>query len=782
MNRPSKALNLGNGNGYSNPILCLICFLVAFAHRSLRAPPQYRHHGNVGYEHEWWNGEHVHGKRRPEPVLPTEDVLGRRWFGNSTSYNRKCVQQAPLSAKVRSFDSFGRGGLICVRISAALRGDTAPTKPTAFLTSSMATMAACYREVTYSTIPVALGSKISYSTPSLGRVLLVSAELVGIIVLCFYALHPNDEWQREDIGYRTGFIACAQLPLVFLLAGKNNIIGLLAGASYERLNWLHRWTARVLFLTVTIHMGFWFADWYRFDYIKVKLTNDPITQRGFAAWVIMLWIVISSMAPLRKWNYEFFVLQHIVSFSGLIAAIYLHLPAENKMWIWIPVGLLVLDRTLRWTVVFYTNLAIFHPNAKSRGALCCRARFEPLDCETTRITVMKPPLNWSPGQHVLLSCHMVAPLQSHPFTIASIPSDGKLEFLIKSRLGGTKRYLEYAEKQQNLPLLEHGHDLGQYSTVLIEGPYGRMRPFRQFDSVFLIAGSSGGTFTIPLLRDIVHAWDTTKAEASSRWSLSGLQGAATKYMRFVWVVKSHAQYNWFADQLLAVAQDVERLRERGHDYELDISIYVTCDEDFVARRNPGSQAKKCGIVHGLPEEAPLSKPSLQEDEKVKVGPISIESGSSGLIGEMSTIPSCGPNGTCCCQTTIEDEHAISNIDAKAQCCCGESVPQATEESSDTLAEPVSSTVQSGKPSTPRTQIEAKVTSPLINVFSGRPQPINLIRKMLEQALGESAVAVCGPQGLVSNVRQSVVSLSDERAIHKGTGAQGIYLHTEAFEY
>lgn len=68
------------------------------------------------------------------------------------------------------------------------------------------------------------------------------------------------------------------------------------------------------------------------------------------------------------------------------------------------------------------------------------------------------------------------------------------------------------------------------------------------------------------------------------------------------------------------------------------------------------------------------------------------------------------------------------------------------------------------------------------MLSGRPHPKNLIRKMLEQALGESAVVVCGPKGLVSNVRQSVVSLSDERAIHKGTGAQGCYLHAENFDY
>ena len=643
-------------------------------------------------------------------------------------------------------------------------------------------MAATCREVSYATFSIPLGPRFRYASPNLGRVLLVLAELVTVIVLCFYALHPSDEWQWEDIGYRTGFIACAQLPLVFLLAGKNNIVGLLIGVSYEKLNWLHRWTARVLFLTVTIHMGFWFTSWSRFDYIKVKLGNDAITQRGFAAWVILLWIVISSMAPIRGWNYEFFVIQHIVTFTGLIAAIYLHVPAENKVWIWIPIGLLVFDRSLRWFMTIYTNLAVFHPKANSRGILACRARFEPLDCETTRITITQPPIEWQPGQHVLLSCHTVAPLQSHPFTIASIPSDGKLEFLVKCKLGGTRRFLRYAEKQQNLPLLEQGHELAHHSTVIIEGPYGRMRSLRQFDSVVLIAGSSGGTFTIPLLRDIVQAWKTADVTTGSRWSWSRQSGAATRYLRFVWVVKSGAQYRWFADQLLTIAQDVDQLRGQGYDYELEMSIYVTCDEEFVTGGKGSSGLPGCNTIHGQAEEIESLEPSTQYDEKSKTHPISIESESSGMDSGKDIKGSCGPNGTCCCQATIEDEDAVSSRDVQYQCCCAKSEPTSTNDDSGTSAESIILNEKSRQSPTQTAPTTRSIVHPSVSTLSGRPQPKNLIRKTLEQALGESAVVVCGPQGLVSNVRQSVVSLSDERAVHKGTGAQGIYLHSEAFEY
>jgi hypothetical protein len=72
--------------------------------------------------------------------------------------------------------------------------------------------------------------------------------------------------------------------------------------------------------------------------------------------------------------------------------------------------------------------------------------------------------------------------------------------------------------------------------------------------------------------------------------------------------------------------------------------------------------------------------------------------------------------------------------------------------------------------------------PRITLLSGRPHCYNIIQKSLEQALGETAVVVCGPLGMVDDTRISVCRLSDERAVHKGTGAQGVYVHTEAFGY
>jgi len=68
----------------------------------------------------------------------------------------------------------------------------------------------------------------------------------------------------------------------------------------------------------------------------------------------------------------------------------------------------------------------------------------------------------------------------------------------------------------------------------------------------------------------------------------------------------------------------------------------------------------------------------------------------------------------------------------------------------------------------------------ISYTSGRPVISNCIRHFVEVTGGETAVVVCGGKSLVATVRNSVASLSDERAVHKGTGAHGIFLHVEEY--
>lgn len=539
---------------------------------------------------------------------------------------------------------------------------------------------------------------------------IVVAHFLATAATCFYDLKTQNQWEWEEVGYRTGFITIAQMPLVFILAGRENIIGFLVGVDYQSLNWFHRWLARTFWLCATIHMGFWFRSWGRYDYIVHQLRNEYYSQCGFAAWCILTFIMISSVWSIRRLAYEFFVLQHLLMFIGFTVAVWLHV--DEKVWtsVWMSLGFLVFDRVVRYVWTTYINLSMFHkPTGMPRGLWTHHASFTPLFGNVTRIIIQDPGARWRPGQHMFLTCHSIAPLQSHPFTIASIPEDGKIEFLIRAETGATKRFWEHAVGNN---VLEAADTIGSNvnrRTVFLEGPYGAHRPLRQFDSVILFAGGMGVTFTMPLLRDIVAQW-------KKGFSQDGKPHLdVTRHIHFVWSIRSPESYSWFRSELSSVFEDMDCCRRDAQDVvrDLELSIYIT-----------GPRAAE--IEQALANEGLLE--STQAPSKATLV--------SNVGGKRE----------------IVDEYAIPTHSAF---------------------------VTNERPATTKDE-ERPFTPQQMTLGGGRPSVTRIIRTSLEKAEGESAVVVCGPPSLSDEVRRSVLYLSDERAVHKGTGAQGIYLHVETF--
>lgn len=97
----------------------------------------------------------------------------------------------------------------------------------------------------------------------------------SLILVIYFACLAYASLYKSNIftdSSRTGWVATAQLPLLFALAQKNNVLGLLLGCAYEnvtisqplnvkiinnhpdlQLNFLHRFTGRVVVLAANIH-------------------------------------------------------------------------------------------------------------------------------------------------------------------------------------------------------------------------------------------------------------------------------------------------------------------------------------------------------------------------------------------------------------------------------------------------------------------------------------------------------------------------------------------------
>lgn len=215
-----------------------------------------------------------------------------------------------------------------------------------------------------------------------------------------------------------------------------------------------------------------------------------------------------------------------------------------------------------------------------------------------------------------------------PFTISSLPSDNKTEFLVRAENGATKRYSDYASKHDNVLGSCEATSLStkQKRIVFNDGPYGLYRPPRQFDSLILLAEGMGVTFTMLCLPDTVARW---KEEAQRQ--NHGKRHTITKRARFVRIIKTYTQLSWFEAQLQSVLEDVAACLRLQPEIprEVEITIYVTCaealeDTNFVICSQPQPQGfSSPAYVNDVNKKSPTSL-----DNDITVQPVTSSSSSN----------------------------------------------------------------------------------------------------------------------------------------------------------
>lgn len=122
-------------------------------------------------------------------------------------------------------------------------------------------------------------------------------------------------WDSALLIYLPGFIALAQLPLIFLLALKSPLPLqiYLPTLSYTHYNFLHRWAGRTMFLCVTVHGGIWLNQFiYYGEWDEVWADK---TTRGMLAYGLMGMMVLTSLKPFRRRFYQvFWIVQWVLPF------------------------------------------------------------------------------------------------------------------------------------------------------------------------------------------------------------------------------------------------------------------------------------------------------------------------------------------------------------------------------------------------------------------------------------------------------------------------------------
>ncbi|KAI3393758.1 hypothetical protein diail_3717 [Diaporthe ilicicola] len=566
-----------------------------------------------------------------------------------------------------------------------------PTKPSGRLSQAWATATAIIREASYSQIYVPTRYLSWMTPPPMGRVLVLMVYWAVIIYMATAGAIVKDAYFWERIGFRNAWVTVTQIPFLYLLASKSSILGVIAGSSYERLNWLHRWVARTMFVTATIHGFHFWSEYQQAGIVSYMIQMMPMIKYGFAAWGLLLWANVSGFSPLRHLNYELFIAQHMLTWIIFLYVVYIHIPAYAQYNVWFAIAALCFDRFYRTVLLVWQN-AKFRPNRSScKGGqrIGHQAQIRAVGEDITVVTIKDVHFTWRAGQHLYLWMPKIGYSDHHPYTIASAhPLPGtcicnSVQLVVRKHKGFSRRLHNHAKKLQ---------DSGTKAdlTAFVTGPYGLPPRWDIYETLVLISASTGASFTLPILESVL---------------LSKERSLCTRRIDFLLASKKGDEIDYYLQRLHEM---IDTAADVG--IELRVHIHVTQGPPIPTLANrTGTAEKMSGAISSSTE---VSAPSNRASVKSEAGTVDIE------------------------------KHA-------AQAGSGRRGSSASSDSH-------------------------------VHQSSSRPNIEAFIRDPVEATGGETSVVVCGGKSLVARARNCVARLSDERAVHKGTGAQGIHLHVEEY--
>jgi hypothetical protein len=567
-----------------------------------------------------------------------------------------------------------------------------PSRPQNILTQTYDTLIAACREMAYPQLWWSNGPVGKYfNPPALGRCLFLMVYWVVILTMLWSntILSPSSSmyaYKWEIVGFRAAWVSVTQLPLIYLLAGKINLVSMITGISYERLNWLHRWVARMLFLTAIVHWSFFFREWWIANFVQLELEMMPMVKYGFGSWAVLGWMVITGFGYFRQLSYEFFVLQHIASFTVLLWLVYLHVPAYARYNVWLSIAFAVLDRGSRTALLILRNIQL-GGNPDGLGNFYRLGHATSLQIIADGyilMTIRNIRTSWKAGQHIFVSIPSCGVLQGHPFTICNLPNQSReAKFVLKAHSGFTRKLIGYAIKHP-----------GQHVRAFVSPAYGSapLATIERSDSLVLMATSTGASFIVPILQHVIN------------------KRTGIRRIRLYWVVRDSSHLEWFSQDIISAAEEA-----MAEGVEITVQSFITTQSFGMMPPHHASSSTSTATnsidlekMNGYEGLSLLRKPQKLESDRnnVDMAEISLDSGMSSRLSQLS----------------------------------------------------------SGIP-----------------ITAGRPVSFDdLIRPTVEESAGETAIVACGSASFMAKLRNYTAALSDERAVHKGTGAQGIYLFTETY--
>lgn len=300
-------------------------------------------------------------------------------------------------------------------------------------------------------------------------------------------------------------------------------------------------------------------------------------------------MAIGSARPFRNAHYTFFIVTHVGCLLIIFVSLWIHRPQMGN-WVAAGVAIYFLDRVWRTG-----RIILYHYIRTLPKSSACAAYVEALSPDTIRV-VVRTRQSWIAGAHVyrtfatytislshVLKCSTLSwrqrrwtsflwyalppwPAIAESNVVSSIsrpltqldskrPAEAQQELLIRVRNGVTKKLYDLAMSASTDEEAQKGLKWPRAKLPLCwtEGPCESCRLSNmylltfavdgnlqhlgeEFQTVLLVAGGSGLTFTFPLMLDIVrraHSMDLGHAEVA----------VATERLTFVWIIRDIGEHS-----------------------------------------------------------------------------------------------------------------------------------------------------------------------------------------------------------------------------------------------
>lgn len=391
---------------------------------------------------------------------------------------------------------------------------------------------------------------VNKTLPSNGTSIAVLSLLALNLFYIFYDVRTSFD-DIVVLADRLGLVFCANIPLLYLLAAKNQPIKFLTGRSYESLLVFHRRLGELLCLEGFFHAVGFLLVWYAlfkptgFSLLRfLLLTTNFIGLGMLFAYEL---IYFTSLSSFRQRWYELFLGMHIVFQILALLGLYFH-HSTGRPYALAALIIVLLDRLVyrirlkSMTISAQAKILEDEETVKLSSPIVLRAR-------PGLLCFLGDSLRggWQATDHVFITAPSLSRthiLQAHPFTIASAPPrsgdlEVRMELIVRARDGFSRDLLNAARLHKEI-------------SIRIDGPYGSSHArsmLEDSDLALIVAGGSGIAVSWPLVQHLLAISCPTDSEIAKR-----LVPLRQKII-LIWVIHESAHLSWLGREALAAAEN-----------------------------------------------------------------------------------------------------------------------------------------------------------------------------------------------------------------------------------